>query len=82
MTFETGTRTTDELRVLLDLEFGLDTIADDEHLLDDGYIDSLGIIELIVLLEESFDVTFGDGQVTRDNFASVRTIAALVDRHR
>lgn len=46
--------------------------------LDSGLIDSVGIYEVVALLEESFGVTISDAEVVPANFASVERIAAFV----
>lgn len=56
------------------------TIDLDESLLQSGIIDSMGIAELIQFVEDAFDVTIPDRDVTEANFATLRAIARLVAR--
>ncbi len=60
----------------------LKTLAVDEDLLERGLLDSLGILKLVTFCEEQFGVTIPDDQVVPDHLASVRAIAALVERVR
>lgn len=55
-------------------------IDTDTPLLDDGLIDSGGLLEVVLFLEERFGVVVEDADVLPENFASVRRIAAFVER--
>ena len=54
----------------------------DYPLLEMEVVDSLGMITLISLLEDEFDVEIDDRDVVRSNFASIGRIAALVESKR
>jgi acyl carrier protein len=41
-------------------------------------IDSTGVIELIVFIQERFTITIGDEEVTTDNLGSLRNVVAFV----
>jgi acyl carrier protein len=43
-------------------------------------IDSQGVIELIVFLQERFDVTVDDEEVTTDTFATLKTTVAFIEK--
>lgn len=47
-------------------------------LLDGNDIDSLGLLDLVTYLEETFDITFDDDELTPDNFDSVKQLAEFV----
>lgn len=51
-------------------------------LLEKQVVDSLGMITLISLLEEEFDVEIDDRDVVPSNFATIGQIAALVESKR
>jgi acyl carrier protein len=55
-------------------------VADDEHLLEKGILDSMGMVELITFLQDQFGVEPADDEVTEENFATLRRIAAFVSR--
>ena len=57
-------------------------VATDEPLTSSGLIDSLGMLRLIMFLEEQFQVQVGDGDVGEENFGTVARIAAFVERQR
>jgi len=43
-------------------------------------IDSQGVIELIVFVQERFNVTVEDEEVTTDTFASLKTTVAFIEK--
>jgi acyl carrier protein len=56
-----------------DLQYG-----DDDSLLAKGVIDSLGVMEIVGFLEERFEMTVEQDDVTEQNFGSVAAIARYV----
>lgn len=52
----------------------------DSVLLDRGIIDSMGVLELVVFLEERFQLTLDDEEMLPEHFMSIPTLAELVDR--
>lgn len=60
------------------ITFG-DPIGDDESLLNSGVIDSTGAMEMILFLEETFDIVIGDEEILPDNFDTVDLAAAFVE---
>ena len=54
-------------------------LSDSDQLIENGVIDSLGIIKLIGFLEDNLSIQVGDEELIPENFASVDTISALVD---
>ena len=53
---------------------------DDASFLENGIIDSMNVMELIMFVEETFGVEVADEDIVPDNFDSVASIAAYV-RH-
>jgi len=64
-----------------ELLMGLSTekIDPDLDLISRGYIDSLAMMQLILFIEERFDVKVGEDEVQPDNFRSLNRIAAFVE---
>jgi len=56
-----------------------EALRDDESLLD-NVIDSSGVLELVVFLQESFAIVVDDEDVAPDNLESVKTVVAFVER--
>ncbi|HHJ06830.1 MAG TPA: acyl carrier protein [Anaerolineae bacterium] len=53
---------------------------DDASFLEEGIVDSVGIMELVMFLEENFGLTVDDEDLTPDNFDSVNKLAAYIKR--
>ena len=47
-----------------------------------GFIDSLGVEQMIAFVEETFGVTFEDGDFVPENLASIDALAAFIDKKR
>jgi acyl carrier protein len=56
-----------------------EALTDDVPLLG-NVIDSQGVIELIVFLQERFSVTVDDEEVTTDTFATLKTTVAFIEK--
>jgi len=54
--------------------------SDDASFLEEGIIDSMNVMELIMFVEEKFGVEVADDEIVPDNFDSVARIAAFVRR--
>ena len=54
----------------------------DDDLIERGWLDSLGILKVVGFCEERFGVEIPDREVVPDHLATVRAIAALVERTR
>ena len=59
-----------------------DAIADETSLFEGGYVDSTGVLELIVFIESAFRVTVDDAETVPENLDSIARIAAFVERKR
>ena len=54
----------------------------EDDLIERGLRDSLGILKMVTFCEERFGIAIPDAEVLPDHMASVRAIAALVERVR
>ena len=52
----------------------------DRSLLDEGIIDSTGLVELIVFIEEEFSISVGEEKMTKENLGSVLKIVNFIER--
>ena len=68
--------------VLLDVEFGATGIDVDTDLLERGHLDSLAVLDLVIVVEETFGIELNDDDVVPEHFRSVRDLAGLIDRRR
>lgn len=48
---------------------------DDASLLENGIIDSMNVMELVLFLEETLDINVEDFEIVPENFDSVRNLA-------
>ena len=55
------------------------SITNDDSLLESGILDSAGIFQLVVFLEEAFGVVIADEDIIVDNFENVTCIAKFVN---
>jgi len=53
-----------------------------QRLFDMGYVDSVGVVELLAFLTEEFQVTLPDDALMSDEFSTIDGIAAIVVRLR
>ncbi|MER6202417.1 phosphopantetheine-binding protein [Streptomyces sp. NPDC001586] len=53
-------------------------LAADHDLLNDGVIDSLGVLKLIAWVEDRFELAIGDADLDPNNFRSVEAIDTFI----
>lgn len=61
---------------------GIESVEHDRDLLADEVIDSLGITELITFLEAKYGIAVSDDDLAPENFRSVDSIVAFVEKKR
>lgn len=68
--------------ILENLLFTADESAlqNDSSFLDEGIIDSTGVLEIILFIEETFDIKVNDDEMLPANLDSVNNVAAFVKR--
>ena len=57
-------------------------LALDTPLLDDNLLDSVGIYELAVFLEDRYSIAISDEEMIPTNFGTIASLAKLVDSKR
>ena len=76
------TRVEDQLKAMiverLFLTVAPDEIADDDMLMEKFEIDSVRLFEIVIGLEEIFDISLEDDEFSIERFESVKAIADLV----
>ncbi len=55
-------------------------LADADSLLENGVMDSVGILELVAFLETEFAIQMSDAEIVPENLDSIAAIAAFVER--
>ena len=57
-------------------------LSDDDSLLENGVMDSTGILELVAFLEGEFGIEMSDAEIVPANLDSIASIAAYLMRKR
>ncbi len=55
-------------------------LTDDDNLLSSGVMDSLGVLEIVTLLQQDYSLEITDDELTPENFESIRSIAQFVSQ--
>ena len=77
------TETRDKIRnfIVENFLFGSDNgLTDDASFLDEGIIDSTGILELVSFIEEDFGIAVEDEELIPENLDSIRNVVAYLER--
>lgn len=55
-------------------------LKDTDSFLDNGIVDSTGILELVAFLEEAYDIQVEDEELIPENLDSIANVTAYVQR--
>ena len=65
--------------IVQEILFGrMEHIAPDESLINSGILDSVTLLQLISFIEEQFDITVEDEEVTADNFETIQIMREFI----
>ena len=56
------------------------TLRDDVSLLEEGIMDSTGVLDLVMFIEETFGIRVKDEELVPENLDSVNKLVAFVER--
>jgi acyl carrier protein len=56
-----------------------DLLQDDVSFLENGVVDSTGVLELVMFVEETFGIPVKDEEIVPENFDSVNQLARYVE---
>ena len=59
-----------------------DTDVMELNYIESGYIDSLGFVQFVALIEEEFNIVFSDEELDSPDMKVVGKLVALIDRKR
>jgi acyl carrier protein len=62
------------------VDLGNKSLDPGEDLLEQGILDSMGIMKLIVFIEENFGMKVEDEEIIPENFQSLNSIVAFIGR--
>ena len=74
--------TRDKIRAFImeNFLFGNDqSLNDDTSFLDEGIIDSTGILELVSFLEEEFSISVEDEEILPENLDSIKNVVTYLE---
>jgi acyl carrier protein len=74
---------THEIRVYLFEHFPAareQTISDGDPILELGIVDSLGVLDIVAHLESRFDLTITDDELEVEDFESIQSLSAFIQR--
>ena len=54
-------------------------LGDDDHLLANGVLDSLGVLDLVGYLEQEFGIAVADDDLLPEHFETLRRLTAFVE---
>jgi acyl carrier protein len=57
-----------------------DGLQNDTSFLEEGIIDSTGVLELVTFLEETYEIQVEDDELIPENLDSIDNVAAYVER--
>jgi acyl carrier protein len=57
-----------------------DGLKDDTSFLEEGIIDSTGVLELVTFLEETFSIQVEDEELIPENLDSIDNVSAFLER--
>jgi len=55
-------------------------IDENEHLIEQGLIDSLGLMKLVAFIEEQSGISISDDDLIPENFETIASIVRMVQR--
>ncbi len=72
----------DRVRQFIKDSFFIDELDDDASFLENGILDSLGVMQLVAFVESEFGLRVAEGDLIPENFDSVARVAAYAERAR
>jgi acyl carrier protein len=56
------------------------TLRDSDSFLREGIVDSTGVLQLVMFLEETYGITVADDDLTPDNLDSIKNVSDYISR--
>lgn len=70
-----------QIRSFITARFPRAEFTDEADIFDLGFVNSLFAMELVMFIENTFQITIPNEELTLDNFRTVALMSALVQRH-
>ena len=55
-------------------------LSNDDPLLENGIVDSLGVLDIVSFLETEFGIAASDDELVPENFRTIQSIAGFVEK--
>ena len=68
------------LTEIISVDLDKKSLAPDEDLLEQGIIDSLGIMKLILFIEETYGIVVADEEIVPENFQTLKNMVKLLEQ--
>ncbi len=68
------------IRDFISETFFVDDVADDDSFLRTGTIDSTGMLDLVMFLEETYEVEIADSELVPENLDSISALKGFLER--
>lgn len=65
--------------LLSEITHDLEAIDDHQQLIDNGIIDSIQIVKVIIYLENTFEITFSEDDIFPENFETIDAMTNIVN---
>ena len=75
---EVLTQLTDFILSELGEERQLESLAPDDDLIKGGIVDSMGVLQVVSFIEQTYDLQVADEEITVENFRTIHAIAKLI----
>lgn len=72
----------DYLLMELAADLGIETLSEEDDLLEQGIIDSMGIMNVIAFMEENFEIAVEDQEIVPDNFQTIKNMEQFIGQKR
>ena len=63
-------------------DLGIEKLAEDDDLLEQGIIDSMGIMNVIAFMEEQFEIAVEDQEIVPENFQTIKNMEQFIGQKR
>lgn len=69
-----------EIRAFISNSFFVEDFADDDSFLQNGIVDSTGMLELVAFLEDTYGLKIEDTELVPENLDSVTNVCNFIQR--
>ena len=60
--------------------FDVSLVSEDDNIFEKGMVNSLFAMQLVTFLEDEFDISISNDELSLENFSSIHSITSLVER--